>query len=172
MGDYRMTVIGANPSFNLTTSLADMVNDNRFDEIPNVLAELKVINSSSFDHCTGTEVRRFVRALIGKKRHALIKEYMPAIVKALVGAEDFNALLLIRENPKLYGELSQDGIAVIEKYAAARERAKLIFAEHVAENGENEFSKIEGDLTISFKNRSLTIRFAGGCAYTVFRFDS
>jgi hypothetical protein len=167
-----MTTVAANPSFNLTTSLADMVNADRFGEIPNVLAELKVINSTSFDHCTGTEVRRFVRALIGKKQHSLIKEYMPAIVKVLTEAEDFNALLLIRENPKLYGELPAEGVAVIEKYAAARERAKVIFAERSATNGEREFSKTEGDLTISFKNRSLLLQFAGGWVYTVFRFDS
>jgi hypothetical protein len=162
----------ANLSFDLTTSLADMVNANRFEEIPNVLAGLKVINSSSFDHCTETEVRRFARALIGKKRHTLIKEYLPMILRALVEAEDFNALLLIHDNPKLYGELPQEGMAVIEKYAAGRERAKVIFAEKVATNGEVNFSKTEGDLTVSFENRTLTFKFDGGRAYTVFRFDS
>ena len=94
------------------------------------------------------------------------------IVKALVEAEDYNALLMIRDHPKLYGELPPEGVAVIEKYAAARERAKAVFAIHAAKNGEADFDEVEGDLIIKFRGRTLTFQFGDGRAYKVLRFDS
>ena len=165
--------------FKIDKSLADMVSDGQLEQVHGVLMGLGVYTSKSFEHATEHEIRRFAHAIHNNcdfsdaKKADLINEYMPMIEKALVEAEDYNALIMMRENPKLYGMLSAAGEAIIEKYVAANQMAKEVFAKHAQVHGEADFCIVESGVEVGFKDRTLYFKFLdNGRVYKVYRFDS